>query len=233
MLPLNSLNQVLAARSDVREFYTECNQASIRLHKKVSDTLLKKGLYIRAPYIEISKEVDFVKKQNFLRGFLGEKRPLLVQEVSMLSHAINLNYLGKYLLMGFKQTARSRQVRAYIDWGINTASKIIDSFSTILNHENVPIPTYWDNMVTDSTVPPFSDKLIMFHLVMLNSGGALIYGSGLTNSFRHDITVELAEITASVINYFEDGVNIMIDNGWMEEPPRLVDRRELINKTEH
>jgi hypothetical protein len=233
VLPLNTLNQILSVRSDVREFYTECNQASIRLHKKVSDTLLKKGLYIRAPYIEVSKKVDFVKKQNFLTGFFGEKRPLLAQEISMLSHSININYLGKYLLMGFKQTARSKQVRDYITRGINTASKIIDTFSSILNHENVPIATYWDNMVTDSTIPPFSDKLMMFHLVMLNNGGALIYGSGLTNSLRHDLTAELVQISTSVINYFEDGVNIMIDNGWMEEPPRLVDRRELINITEH
>jgi hypothetical protein len=233
VLPLNTLNQVLSARSDVREFYTECNQASIRLHKKVSDTLLKKGLFIRSPYIEVTKKVDFVKKQNFLTGFLGEKRPLLAQEISMLAHGININYLGKYLLMGFKQTARSEQVREYITRGITTASKIIDTFSSFLKQEDVPIATYWDNMVTDSTVPPFSDKLIMFHLVMLNSGGTLIYGSSLTNSFRHDLTAGLAGITASVINYFEDGVNIMIDNGWMEEPPRMVDRRGLVNITEH
>ena len=229
VLPLNTLNQVLSARSDVREFYTECNQSSIRLHKKVSDILLKKGLYIRAPYITVSKKVDFVKKQNFLTGFLGVKRPLLAQEISMLSHGININYMGKYLLMGFKQTARSEQVRAYIARGINTASKIIDTFSSILKQEDVPFATYWDNMVTDSTVPPFSDKLMMFHLVNLNSGGALIYGSSLTNSFRHDLTVELAKISTSVISYFEDGVNIMIDNGWLEEPPRIVDRRGLVN----
>ncbi|HWP95401.1 MAG TPA: DUF3231 family protein, partial [Syntrophomonadaceae bacterium] len=179
------------------------------------------------------KKVDFIKKQNFLTGFLGEKRPLLAQEISMLSHAININYLGKYLLMGFKQTARSEQVRAYITRGINTASNIIDTFSSILMREDVPIATYWDNMVTDSTVPPFSDKLMMFHLVNLNSGGALIYGSSLTNSFRHDLTVELAKISAEVVSYFEDGVNITIDNGWLEEPPRLVDRRELVNITEH
>ncbi|MCM2535776.1 DUF3231 family protein [Neobacillus pocheonensis] len=29
--------------------------------------------------------------------------------------------------------------------------------------------------------------------------------------------------------FAEDGANIMIENGWLEEPPMAVDRDELIN----
>lgn len=31
----------------------------------------------------------------------------------------------------------------------------------------------------------------------------------------------------------EDGINIMIENSWFEEPPRTIDRRELVNDLKH
>lgn len=33
-----------------------------------------------------------------------------------------------------------------------------------------------------------------------------------------------------VLKYAEDGINIMIKNGWMEEPPTFVDRDRLSKK---
>jgi hypothetical protein len=80
----------------------------------------------------------------------------------------------------------------------------------------------WDTMVTDSTIPPFSDKLMMFHIAFLNKAGLMEYGTILTDSLRHDLSAKIISIMPDVMKYAEDGINLMIDHGWLEEPPRIV-----------
>ncbi|MEN6325975.1 MAG: DUF3231 family protein [Syntrophomonas sp.] len=232
-IPLGSLNFVTSTRSDVLDYYDFRSSTSTMLQKKVTNALLTKGIDIRPPYVTTSRNIDMVKKQTFLTGFLGEKRPLLAQEVSSLFHAILSNYVGKYLLTGFRQTARSRKVRNYMDRGIDLTSKMIDSFGSILNEEDILVPAFWDTMVTDSTVPPFSDQLMMFKTTLLNRCGILGFSYVMINSYRHDIKAQLLKVMPSAADYAEDGLNIMIKNGWFEEPPRTVDRRELVNVPKH
>ncbi|MEQ8174660.1 MAG: DUF3231 family protein [Syntrophomonadaceae bacterium] len=174
-----------------------------------------------------------LKKQDFLDGFWGEKRSLLAQEISALFYGIITNNVGKRLLLGFSQTASSNQVRKYMARGVNIANNLINTLSYSLTRENVPDPIPWDFMVTDSTTPIFSDKLMMFHTVMVASAGILNYSASMATSPRHDLMVNYFKAIAEVANYLEDGTNVMIENGWYEEPFRTVDRRELINKPHH
>jgi hypothetical protein len=53
------------ARSDMRDFFSKCIIESIELINKIADTLQQQGLYIRAPRVEFSKEIDFIVKQNY------------------------------------------------------------------------------------------------------------------------------------------------------------------------
>ncbi|MDD4237075.1 MAG: DUF3231 family protein, partial [Desulfotomaculaceae bacterium] len=197
---------------------------------KVTNTLLSKGLYIRYPNVTISKVTDFVKKQNFLTGFLGEKRPSLAQEIAASFHIVFLNSVGKNLMTGFRQVAKSKQVRNYIDRGIKLTDKIIDTFSDHLKEEDIPVPMFWDRMVTDSIEPPVSDKLMMFQIGMISTCGAMEYAFLMTLNFRHDLKAKYLLIMTEAGNFAEDGTNIMIDNNWFEEPPRVVDREKLVNK---
>ncbi|WP_397428635.1 DUF3231 family protein [Priestia koreensis] len=34
-------------------------------------------------------------------------------------------------------------------------------------------------------------------------------------------------LCAEIINYAADGAHMMIENGWMEQPPQAADRRKL------
>lgn len=56
------------ARSDIREFYTECGYSSSELFNKSTTVLQNKGLFLRAPAIPKPEKVEFVQKQNFLTG---------------------------------------------------------------------------------------------------------------------------------------------------------------------
>ncbi|HWP95454.1 MAG TPA: DUF3231 family protein [Syntrophomonadaceae bacterium] len=232
-MPLGSLDFVTSTRSDVLDYYTFRSSSSIMLFKKAVNLLLVKGSYVGPPSVTIQNGTDMVKKQNFLTGFLGEKRPLLAQEVSGIFSLALPNYIGKYLLMGFRQTARSKKVREFMDRGINLTTKMVDTMGSILEAEEIPLPTVSDIMVTESTEPPFSDRLMMHQLTLLNTCGMLNAAYLLKNSFRHDIKAKFMKVMPAAGDYAEDATNILIENGWFEEPPRTVDRRELVNEVKH
>ena len=81
--------------------------------------------------------------------------------------------------------------------------------------------------VTDSKVPPFSDKLMMYHVAALTASGIGQYGVAMSVSPRHDLSVIYARLSAELAHFSDDGANIMINNGWMEYPPVSADRKKL------
>ncbi|NPV90914.1 MAG: DUF3231 family protein [Firmicutes bacterium] len=232
-IAINGLALTTGARADIRDFYTHCVNSTMELYNDATNTLLSKGLFIRPPYVTIAREVDFVREQDFLTGFLGEHRPLLAQEVSALAYGIMTNNVVKSLLMGFRQAARSDQVGKYLERGINLCNKYMEAFSSALKQENIPAAICWDTIVTDSTTPPFSDKLMMFKTSYINSAFLVSYTTFFATSPRHDLSAIFMKAFTEVADYAQDGLNIMIDNGWYEEPARTVDRRELLNKPKH
>lgn len=80
----------LSARSDVREFFNHCIKSKLEFCNMIDDTLLSKGLFIRSPYISTPEQVEFVKKQSFLSGFFGDKRPINTREIGYLYFNIRL-----------------------------------------------------------------------------------------------------------------------------------------------
>ena len=106
--------------------------------------------------------------------------------------------------------------------GKKIASKHIEIFSTILKKVNILAPTpHWNDMVvTDSTVAPFSDKLMMAILMYANEGGMGFYGAGLALDIRHDIVAKFIRLIIEVGKYGTDGIKIKIKNGWLEQPPQ-------------
>jgi len=231
-LQLGSMNLAHSVRADVREFYTESVSSTIRYYNRFSEIMLGKGIYIRPPVTNTFKEADVVKKQNFLRGFLGGRRPLLAEEIDHLFFEIRTNEIG-----GAWQTVFSKwpeQVRLYMARGAEIAGKHVDILSSVLKKENLPVPMHSGELITDSTtISPFSDRLMMQHLVALTWIGIGNYATAMTSSLRHDLIVNYTRLIGEAVDYGEDGINIMIENGWLEEPPRTIDRRELAKEPVH
>lgn len=230
---LGSRNLSHSSRKDVREYYLESIIASVRYYDRITEITQEKGIYIRPPVINTLKGGDIVKEQDFLSGFLGVRRPLLAEEVEHLYFGIENNRVGGALVEGFQQVARSEQVRAYMARGASIARKHVDLFGSALQKENISVPAHSGQMVTDSTIPPFSDRLIMQHVIALNGVGIGNYATAMVASLRHDLSVTYARLITEVANYGEDGINILIENGWFEEPPRMIDRRELAREPVH
>ncbi|WP_176555775.1 DUF3231 family protein [Virgibacillus ndiopensis] len=218
----------LSTREDIYLFFSEGYRDYNKLHQKALLVSLTKGLYIRPPYIPTPDKVDYVKKQSFLTGWFGEKRPLTAIEIAFLFSNIQRNSLGIATLTGFSQVTKSKEIRDYIVRGVEIAKKHVNVFTSILKDSQVPVPMWSDSMVTNAaTFAPFSDKLMMAHVTGMISLGISFYGMSITANPRRDLVTHYTRLSGEIALYSEDGSNIMIDNGWLEEPPRMVDRDEL------
>lgn len=225
-----SLALPIMARSDVRDYYNECIASSAELNNRVTNVMLSKGVYSRPPYVSIPQQVDFVHKQNFMTGWFGKRRPLEVMEITNLFNCLLTNIFGKALLMGFSQVSESQQVREYMYRGTNIANKHIEVLTSLLHEDNLPSPPTRDSEVLDSTVSPFSDKLMMFHSRVLSLAGIANYGTSLSTSMRHDLSAQYARLAAEFGHYGDDGMNLMINEGWLEQSPQADNREELARR---
>ena len=220
----------LVTRKDVRDFFLNCLSETAKLLSGVNDVLISKGKLMNAPVISNPEKVDFVNKQNFLNGFFGEVRQLHGLEIAHLNGCINNDVTSKALILGFSQGARDEKVKKYLERGKNINQKHIEQLSDKLNKDNLPSPTLLDHLVTTSTTPTFSDKLMVYHKIDMFSMKIREYANGASLNGRKDIGILFAKCQLDVSLYVEDGANIMIEQGWMEQPPEAIDRDDLASK---
>jgi len=215
-------------RKDVRDFFINALQSTVQLVVEVNEVSRAKGRLIKSPHIPTPEKVDFVKQQSFLNGFFGEVRPLHALEIAHLYDNIENDIASKALLIGFSQVAQTEKVKEFFLRGKQITNKHIASCSQQLNKDDLPAPSLLDDLVTTSTHPPFSDKLMMWHKIDMFSMKIRTYANGISLNGRRDLGGMYAKFLMDIGLYIEDGANIMIDQGWMEEPPKSADRKDLV-----
>jgi spore coat protein CotF len=217
-----------AARTDIVQFYSTCMDETQELHNRAKELTKEKGFYTRPPQIPKPEQIDFVKKQSFLAGWFGDRRPLLGIEIANLVYNAKRNALGQALITGFSQVAKSKEVRRYFERGREIAGKHFEIFTSLLQEDYSSAGVLnLTSDVTDSKIAPFSDKLMMYHIAALIASGIGQYGVAMASSPRHDLGVHYGRLTTEIGHYADDGANIMINNGWMEQPPVAADRKVL------
>lgn len=217
----------VAARPDVRKFILEQMTNSLGINNLATEMMLVRGIFVRPPIVAVGRTVSFAGRPDFFGSLLGAERPLTTPEITQLHLNIETNRLGKDLVLGFSQVARSSEVREYCRRGADIAGKHIEIFAKALRREDIPVSSTWDSRVTASTVPPYSDKFMLTHVTLLNSLGLTNYGLALSVSLRADLQADYVRLMAEVMDYAADGMKIAVANSWLEEPPQVIDRREL------
>jgi len=221
----------VCAREDISEFFQKILMEGTELHDMARKVSLSKGTYIRPPYISNPDKVHFISKQRFLFDFFGKaKRPLTAIEITHLFINIQTNALGKAMMMAFAQVGKGEDVKRFFEEGKGIASKHMKKFSTALTDSDVPAPMSWDSHVLDSTVAPFSDKLMMFHTTGMIAVGIGNYGTAAGTCERMDLSAMYTRLSVEIAMYAEDGANILIKHAWLEEPPQADDRQALVNQ---
>ncbi len=219
-------------RHDQLDYFIQCNTDAMGLFKKIVDVLVQKGIISRPPNINAPSKVDFVKKETFLTGWFGERRPLNAIEVSGIFFNMEKTVVKIVLEIGFSQVAKSKEIREYIKRGERICDKHFDIFNELLSESNLPSPRKFDDEVSNSTVSPFSDKLLLFHIVTLIATASGYYGAAFSLSQRRDLAAKYVAMITEITKYAEDGVYMMISKGWMEQPPTFDDRDKL-SQQEH
>ncbi|MBU8918681.1 DUF3231 family protein [Bacillus sp. FJAT-29953] len=219
----------LVYRKDVEEFFIYCLDSTIALMKQIKEILMGKGLIIKPPIIPVPDKVEFVQKE-FLNGFLGDVRPLHALEVTHLYDNIENNVTSKALIMAFSQVVKSERIRELFIRGKKMTHKNVETYMEKLHKEDLPTPSYLDHLVTKSTFAPFSDKLMLFHKMDMFSMKIRAFGNSEAVNGRHDIGLMYTKSLLSLASFVEDAAEIMVENGWMEQPPYAVERNKLAKK---
>ncbi|NPV89637.1 MAG: DUF3231 family protein [Firmicutes bacterium] len=218
-----SLSLPLIARSDVREFTSNSIATSTEISNRVV-VLINKGLYVRPPYISLPKKVDFVNRKGLLGSWLGKQRPLLASEILNIFGNLRSKVVIHTLCPGLAQVAELKDVRKHMLKGKELATNHIEILSSFFRDEDIPASSSWDAGITDSVVAPFSEKLMMFHVTMVTTAAIIAsYGASMAVTMRRDLVAAYTKLIAETMAFAEDGINIMVDKGWLEQPPQSVD----------
>lgn len=220
LLPSLNFSISMLSRQDTRNFFKEFIFDFLALNEKSLKVLLAKGFYARPFNISAPVEVDFIKKPNYLGNLIEKQRKMNALEIMSIFYGLERNILAKELLAGFSQVAKSDQVRKYLLRGKELAHKRVNIFSTLLKQNGFHDPTISKNLsITNSNVPPFSDKLMIFHVTTLANVAVQSYGYTMSVCMRKDIIMDFSRLTVEILKYAQDGAMIMIKNGWLEEQP--------------
>ncbi|MGK9185582.1 DUF3231 family protein [Priestia filamentosa] len=222
----------MGARKDLKTYFIKGLRETSDLFDQSTDLLLEKGLYIRAPYISYPTKTDFVDSHKYLSGFslFSKQRPLNAIEISHLYMNSITNHIGSKLSLSFAQVSPQEETQNWMLRGRDISQKHMRVFTRILLDSDIESPISPDVAITDTTTPPFSDKLAMFHMAMLSATGTGNYATAASASQRSDLIINYERLSLEVALYAKDGADIMIKNQWMEQPPTTLDKEQLVKK---
>ncbi|MDF2530469.1 MAG: putative sugar isomerase [Clostridia bacterium] len=219
------------ARQDIVAYFYDCMELTAKLYKKALNLMLSKGIYDRPPKISYPDKAELIEKRDSLLDiWIGDPRPLNAFELGEIFYIIERNYIGILLLMGFIQVTKDKEIKKFLLDGKELAQKQIDIFNKVLKEEehlgNIPVSIE----VTDSTISPFSDRLIMFLIATTVTTGIYLAAYALSVSMRKDLAAHYTSIIVDILKYGGDGLKIMVNRGWMEQPPQAFDRVAALKK---
>ncbi|MBA2939099.1 DUF3231 family protein [Paenibacillus sp. CGMCC 1.16610] len=218
-----------SSRQDIRAFFNHNLKTAAELLEKATTTLQSKGLLPRSPYIPYPDSVEFVQKEGWLNGVLGDRRPINGSEITQLFLNIMTNCVGQALMLGFSQVARTKEVVEYILRGRDISAKHIEVFSSVLRDDKLPAPMTWETDISNSKEAPFSEKLMLYHTVFLSTLGLGNYGAALATSTRRDLATLYLRLIAEIGTFADDGAELLIKNKWMEKMPGAIERNALLS----
>lgn len=214
-------------RKDLQSYFFECMTSAKELFIKIVELAKNQPKFTSVPTIPSPDMPKFVDSTGFIDNLIGDKRPLISSEISTLFfNSMKTGFISS-LSLAFSQVAVQEDVRHFMLKNVKLSRKDAQSFDSILQQDHLPIPEKWDNEITDSTVSPFSDKLIMFHAGFLVNAALTYYGASIGSSFRSDIILNYSKVFTHAMQAGALSYNIMVKHGWFEKQPEAIDRKSL------
>ncbi|WP_077619299.1 DUF3231 family protein [Bacillus sinesaloumensis] len=217
------------ARADVRKLFSNCLSDALKQYNEATELMLEKGIYDRPPTIVYPTDNEYIEKKSYLTKLIGDKRPLNVIEITDMFFNIERNYFAIVLCMGFMQVVKDKEVFEFIREGKKISEKQITFINDLLKKENLMGNISTPLEVTGSTVAPFSDKLVVTLFHALNGIDITLISHAQALSMRPDLIAFYTKTIAEIFLYAKKGFNILVERGWIQEPPSTIDRIKLQN----
>jgi hypothetical protein len=212
---------------EVLSFFKQCLSDSVEIYQSFRTLNKNKGYGHQPVIIPPPNEAEFVQKQSFLAGWFGEKRPVNAVEIDNLIFSLRGAILAKSLLMVFSQIAKDTDLYNHCNNGKEMIGKRLEKIQSLNSAEDLPFHPTYETEITDSTVSPFSDRLIMFEALALTQIAIFRYGNALSSVVRRDLSAMFAKFIAETGFYLENGLKLSIDKNWLEEPPLAPDWEDV------
>ncbi|WEG13212.1 DUF3231 family protein [Pullulanibacillus sp. KACC 23026] len=212
---------------EVLSFFSDCLNKAVELYQLNTEINHKKGyrnqpIYVPTPYFP-----ENANRKSFLAGWWGDQRPINALEIDSLLFSLRGIILAKTFFLIFSQIAKDPDLKKFCNRGKHIAEKRVDRIQLLNSKENLPYQSTYETEVTDSMISPFSDKLIMFETVGLAQIAISRYGNSLCSVVRRDLGAMFALYIAETGTFLDDGLKLMIDKNWFEQPPLAIDREHL------
>lgn len=218
----------ISARKDVRDLFTKTTKDTMSLFSMSVETALSKGIFIRSPRIDVQNEVEYVQTKKYFSPFY--KGVLNVIEIIHIFENTKTNTVGERICKSFAQTTKSKEIQSYMQRERQISQNHLKILAKTLQDSDINPPMGSKFFITNSTTPVFSDRLMMFLMSVLTATGNGNYSTVSTASMRYDLALNFQRMAIESALYAQDGTYIMIQNGWLEEPPKAPDLKEMQNK---
>ncbi|UOY93127.1 DUF3231 family protein [Ectobacillus sp. JY-23] len=218
-----TLHVTMTYRDDIIKYYRRLTQITHTYYYEFTTYLLEEGLLPRPTFINLPQSSAYITDKAYLKGtnILGHKRKLNTIEFGYLYHLIETNITGMQLISGFAQCADDSDLKRYFLKGQQLSKKMIAEATALLQAEDIQVPATPGGTVTNSTVSPFSEKLMTYCVYLLSNFGLGGQSFGAAFSLRNDLNATMSFLAKDVFEFARDGIHIMIANGWLEEPPSM------------
>jgi hypothetical protein len=230
-LGFDAVYTAISFKKEVQNILKLDYDVAFKYYTITTEYLLKKGVFAKPPNVTMPKQVEFVEDKDYMSGFslFSDKRTLNTIEVGYIYESLEFNAFFMKLLTGFAQVAKDSEVKKYFSEGMELGKKNIDKLSSALLESNIQPSCTWAGVITESTMPPFSDKIMMYIISILSTTPLSYSALGTSFSFRSDLPLLLAVIAKDLFSFAKEGGKLMIEHKWMEEPPQMEDRNKLIH----
>lgn len=234
MMKLNfghcAMYSTMSYMKEVQDILMTNNDISGKFYIMATNYLLGKGVLVKPPYVTMPKQTEIIKDKNYMSGInlFSDKRQLDTIEVGFLNEVIQNNVFGMQLMIGFAQVSTDNDIKEYFVEGSKLSKEIISKLTNVLLESNIQAQSSSAGKVTDSTVAPFSEKLMMFTTCIMSSTAVGFSVVGTPFSMRSDLQTILALISKDILAFAKKGGKLIIEKGWLEQPPQMEDRNQLI-----
>lgn len=212
-----------STRSDVRQYFLTCLTRTANLIDQLVGLMEKKGLFHPKINLPVPGSIEKVHKQSFINGWFSGRRPLNAEEITrIVSNFRNMEVIREFL-KSFNQITSSNQLQEHFKRGEQIAKKHLDVFQSLLEADDLPQLPTWENEITESTVAPFSERLMLFKTSIFVASTVGLYGTALSTIMRKDLGVNFSRLMTELALYGEDTLKLMIELGFLDQLPLAKD----------